>query len=175
MAEFIVMPKLGFDMREAVLVSWTKAIGDQVEKGEVVAEIESDKATLELESQVSGTLLKFLADDGDVVPVGGDLAIVGEAGEDISSLDSAAAEGAAPAEEPAQEAVKAEAPKGAEPTPSTSGTGVSEEFPGGVKATPVARRMAGEHNVDLKHVNGSGPGGRVRKADVESYLETQQT
>jgi pyruvate dehydrogenase E2 component (dihydrolipoamide acetyltransferase) len=175
MAEFIVMPKLGFDMREAVLVSWMKAIGDQVEKGEVVAEIESDKATLELESQASGTLLKFLASDGDVVPVGGNLAIVGLEGEDISSMDGGAAESAsAKTEEAAEpEPAKEEAAAPAQ-TAAPTGASVSEEFPGGVKATPVARRMAGEHKVDLKQINGSGPGGRIRKADVENYMETQQ-
>jgi pyruvate dehydrogenase E2 component (dihydrolipoamide acetyltransferase) len=190
MAEYIVMPKLGFDMREAVLVSWNKDIGDQVEKGEVVAEIESDKATLELESQASGTLLKFLATDGDVVAIGGNLAIVGKEGEDISSMDSGSAE-AAPKEAASDDADSDEAapdeakekpePKTAEKekeapaaeAEAPSGEAVSEEFPDGVKATPVARRVAQEHNVDLKQVNGSGPGGRIRKADVENFMETR--
>jgi pyruvate dehydrogenase E2 component (dihydrolipoamide acetyltransferase) len=190
MAEYIVMPKLGFDMREAVLVSWNKDIGDQVEKGEVVAEIESDKATLELESQASGTLLKFLATDGDVVAIGGNLAIVGKEGEDISSMDSGSAE-AAPKEAASDdadsdEAAPDEAKEKAEPktaekekeapaaeAEAPSGEAVSEEFPDGVKATPVARRVAQEHNVDLKQVNGSGPGGRIRKADVENFMETR--
>jgi len=94
MAEFIVMPKLGFDMREAVLVGWLKNMGDQVNKGDVVAEIESDKATLELESQVAGILLKQLHHAADVVPVGANMAIVGKAGEDVSALvgDDGAAE-----------------------------------------------------------------------------------
>jgi pyruvate dehydrogenase E2 component (dihydrolipoamide acetyltransferase) len=171
MAEYIVMPKLGFDMREAVLVSWNKEIGDQVTKGEVVAEIESDKATLELESQAAGMLLKFLAGDGDVVPVGGNLAIVGEEGEDISGMESGSPEAAAK-EEPATEEAPAESqPKAASSSSEASGEAVSEEFPGGVKATPVARRVAEEHSVDLKQVNGSGPGGRIRKADVEKFLE----
>ena len=77
MAEYIVMPKLGFDMREAELVTWLKEIGDPVEKGEIVAEIESDKATLELESQAAGTLLKKLEDENAIVPVGANIAIVG--------------------------------------------------------------------------------------------------
>lgn len=184
MAEYIVMPKLGFDMREAVLVSWNKAVGDQVEKGEVVAEIESDKATLEMESQVSGTLLQFLVNDGDVVAVGGNMAVVGEEGEDISSLDGGAAEAEKEEteEEPAKEDKKekaAEKPAKAEtkeePAKETADeSAVSEEFPGGVKATPVARRVAEEHDVDLKQVKGSGPGGRVRKADVENYLESRE-
>ena len=184
MAEYIVMPKLGFDMREAVLVSWNKAVGDQVEKGEVVAEIESDKATLEMESQVSGTLLQFLVNDGDVVAVGGNMAVVGEEGEEISTLDGGAAEAEKEEteEEPAKEDKKekaAEKPAKAEtkeePAKETADeSAVSEEFPGGVKATPVARRVAEEHDVDLKQVKGSGPGGRVRKADVENYLESRE-
>ena len=86
MAEFIVMPKLGFDMREAVLNSWLKNVGDAIEKGEIVAEIESDKATLELEAQTSGTLLHLLAESGDVMPIGANLAIVGAEGEDFSTM-----------------------------------------------------------------------------------------
>ena len=88
MAEFIVMPKLGFDMREGVLNNWLKQIGDEISTGEIVAEIESDKATLELESQVSGVLLHHLAESGDVVPIGANLAVVGEKGEDITDLIS---------------------------------------------------------------------------------------
>ena len=86
MAEYIVMPKLGFDMREGVLVGWLKRLATAVAKGDIVAEIESDKATLELESQVSGVLLHTLEEAGAVVPIGANVAIVGEAGEDISSL-----------------------------------------------------------------------------------------
>ena len=86
MAEFIVMPKLGFDMREAVLNSWLKKVGDPITKGEIVAEIESDKATLELESQATGTLLHLLAEAGDVMAIGANLAIVGADGEDFSAM-----------------------------------------------------------------------------------------
>jgi pyruvate dehydrogenase E2 component (dihydrolipoamide acetyltransferase) len=94
MAEYIVMPKLGFDMREGVLNNWLKQVGDTVTKGEVVAEIESDKATLELESQVSGVLLKLIEEPGAVVPIGANLAIVGQEGEDVSGMDGGAAGGA---------------------------------------------------------------------------------
>ncbi|MCB0017142.1 MAG: E3 binding domain-containing protein, partial [Anaerolineales bacterium] len=170
MAEFVVMPKLGFDMREGELVSWVKQVGDQVNKGDIVAEIESDKATLELESQVSGVLLKTLYEPGAVVAVGENLAIVGEAGEDVAGL----AGGAAPAapKAAAQEEVPAEAadePVAAAPAaaPVAEANG---EFPAGVKATPVARRIASENDVNLLQVSGSGPGGRVRKADVEAFL-----
>ncbi|MGH2536931.1 MAG: biotin/lipoyl-containing protein, partial [Candidatus Promineifilaceae bacterium] len=112
MAEYVVMPKLGFDMREGVLVDWLKKVGDEVSKGDILAEIESDKATLELESQVSGTLLKTLANPGDVVPVGGQLAVVGQQGEDVSAL---AGDGQAPAEEkPAEKKPEEPAEKMAE-------------------------------------------------------------
>lgn len=175
MADYIVMPKLGFDMREAELVSWLKEIGDNVEKGEIVAEIESDKATLELEAQATGVLLKKLYDEGAIVAVGDNIAIVGEEGEDVSGMNGGGA-AAAQAEEEAVEEPAAETKAPAKPeTPSPDGEtrapSTGDEFPGGVKATPVARRVADEHDVDLKRVSGSGPGGRIRKADVEAYLE----
>ena len=170
MAEFVVMPKLGFDMREGELVSWLKEVGERVEKGEVVAEIESDKATLELESQADGVLLKKLVEEGSLVPVGDNVAIVGEEGEDVSDVDGAPAE--AEVEEAEADETKAQ-PIGAakaDVTPESDGAR-GEEFPGGVRATPVARRMAREHEVDLTQVSGSGPSGRVRRADVEAHLE----
>jgi len=175
MAEFIVMPKLGFDMREAELVSWLKEEGDNVEKGEIVAEIESDKATLELEAQAGGTLLKKLEQEGAIVPVGANIAIVGEEGEDISAMEDGAGtaeEGGAGARAEEDEA-KAEAAREDKAAAPEAEAGRGEEFPGGVKATPVARRMASEHDVDLKAVSGSGPGGRVRKADVEAFMERE--
>jgi pyruvate dehydrogenase E2 component (dihydrolipoamide acetyltransferase) len=197
MAEYIPMPKLGFDMREAVLLRWLIKEGDEVKQGDIVAEIESDKATLELESPVSGTLLKFLVNDGDVAAIGANLAMVGQPGEAVSAdggKPAASAAGGKPAEAkvvdtkvespaktdrdegeakpaPAQTGGQpAEAPA-AEPMPEPS-PAVSGEFPGGVKATPVARRMAQERQVDLKQVSGSGPDGRIRRADVEAYLQS---
>jgi pyruvate dehydrogenase E2 component (dihydrolipoamide acetyltransferase) len=191
MAEYIVMPKLGFDMREAVLLNWLKNEGDEVKKGDIVAEIESDKATLELESQVSGTLLKYLVSAGDVAAIGSNLAVVGQPGEDVPAAEAAGGKpaeakvvdtkvespaktdrdeaGARPA--PAQTSGQpAEAPA-AEPAPETTAA-VSGEYPAGVKATPVARRMAQEQEVDLKQVSGSGPDGRIRRADVETFLQS---
>jgi pyruvate dehydrogenase E2 component (dihydrolipoamide acetyltransferase) len=166
MAEYIVMPKLGFDMREGVLVSWSRDVGDKIEKGDVVAEIESDKATLELESQASGTLLKLLASEGDVVPIGGQLAIVGEEGEDIAAM---LAEGGSSAP-PAGESAKAESTATqVEPRPETAVSDNNGQFPAGIRATPVARRLALERGIDLALVTGTGPSGRIRRADVENY------
>lgn len=166
MAEFIVMPKLGFDMREAVLVKWLYQLGQQVNKGDVVAEIESDKATLELESHVSGVLLHFLQEAGAVVPVGANMAVVGQANEDISGLTGGNGAAKAVVSTPAG------SPPPAPPTTTVpAGTSaISQEFPGGVKATPLARRMAKENEVDLRQVAPSGPESRIRKADVESFM-----
>jgi pyruvate dehydrogenase E2 component (dihydrolipoamide acetyltransferase) len=176
MAEFIVMPKLGFDMREGVLVGWNRDVGDTIEKGEVIAEIESDKATLELEAQAAGTLLKLLAGEGDVVPIGGNLAIVGEEGEDISDLlESGDGAAAATDEETEAESDMAAPSTTAEAQPTReeqSAQAKNGAFPDGVKATPVARRVASEKGIDLSQVKGSGPGGRIRKADVEEFDAT---
>jgi len=164
MAEFIVMPKLGFDMREGVLNQWLKNIGDPISRGEVVAEIESDKATLDLESQTEGILLKILENAGAVVPIGANMAIVGQEGEDIAGMvlkSTSSAEDSPPVAE-------AVAVVGAASVPAAAA--VSGEYPGGVKATPVARRIAAERGVPLAAVPGSGSEGRVRKADVEAYL-----
>lgn len=174
MADYIVMPKLGFDMREGVLNTWLKQIGEPVTKGEVVAEIESDKATLELEAQVAGTLLHLLHNPGDVVPVGANMAIVGEKGEDISGL--VGGNGAAPTSESVAEAEPVAAtdesyPPAPQAQPSSlpASSTPDESFPGGVKATPVARRLAEDRQIDLLQVKGSGPDGRITKADVEAF------
>ncbi len=172
MAEFIVMPKLGFDMQEAVLNNWLKAIGDPISRGEVVAEIESDKATLELESQADGVLLHTLEESGAIVPVGANLAIIGAEGEDFSDMlgsngNETKADEKQPAAETATAASTPQQPQASQPTTTTSS---SDEFPGGVKATPVARRVAQEKGIDLTQVSGSGPDGRIRKADVETFV-----
>ncbi len=169
MADFIIMPKLGFDMREGEFAGWQKEIGDMINKGDIVAEIESDKATLELESQVTGVLLATLVEAGDIVAVGANVAIVGEAGEDVSGLVSGGEESAPADEAPAAEAAAPAAPASAPAaTVEAANTAANSEFPDGVKATPVARRMAKDNDVNLLNVPFSGD--RIRKADVEAYL-----
>lgn len=183
MAEYIKMPTLGFDMEEGTMGTWLKSIGDSVSKGDVLAEIESDKVTQELQARADGILLATFANEGDAVPVGADLGIIGEDGEDISDMvaavqgdgggQSAAAEKKTAVSEPETEPepAQAEASPAAEPADNSA---VSSEFPDGVKATPVARRVAAEHNVDLTRVAGSGPDGRIRKADVEAQIGKPQ-
>lgn len=178
MADYIVMPKLGFDMREGVLNTWLKAVGDTVSKGEVVAEIESDKATLELEAHVAGTLLHLLHNPGDVVPVGANMAIVGEKGEDVSAMltgNGTAGKAAPPSSaETAQEAATSAPAAAPAPTAELPAAEADESYPGGVKATPVARRLAEEKQINLLQVKGTGPDGRITKADVESFTAAPQ-
>ena len=170
MADYVVMPKLGFDMREGVLNQWLKSIGDPIKRGEVIAEIESDKATLELESQVEGTLLHVLEKAGAIVPIGANLAIVGEEGEDYSEMLSSEAPAEAEDESPPAAAEATSAPAPGSNGSAQAAPAVSSDYPAGVKATPVARRVAEENNIDIAQVPGSGPHGRIRKADVEAYL-----
>ncbi len=169
MAEYIVMPKLGFDMREAVLSRWLKKVGDTIDKGDVVAEIESDKATLELEAQSGGTILEFMADEGDVIPVGGNLAIVGEEGEDISAMLETSPDGDGAVVQQ-MEIDHSNGDSEQQPVPVAMATSGDSLVPGGFKATPVARRIANTQGIDMSRVSGSGPGGRIRKVDVENHL-----
>ncbi len=172
MAEIIKMPKLGFDMKEGQLVSWRKTAGETVAAGEILCEIESDKATVEVESFVAGTLLELLAKEGDWIPIGAPIAIVGEAGE---SYDRAALgiEAAAPvpvdAPTPAAAAVAAEAPAPAAVIPEAEMADATG-LPDGVRASPLARKVAQERGLDIRLVKGSGPLGRILKADVENYV-----
>ncbi|MBK7897491.1 MAG: dihydrolipoamide acetyltransferase family protein [Candidatus Promineifilaceae bacterium] len=172
MAEFIKMPTLGFDMEEGTMGTWLKQVGDSVQKGDVLAEIESDKVTQELTARAEGTLLAQLVNTGDLVPVGDNLGIIGAEGEDISGMvgNGGGSSKSAAAPEPAEAQAEAAPAEAAKAAPAPAGE-LNAEFPDGVKATPVARRMAEEHAVDLSRVGGSGPGGRVRKVDVEAYLE----
>ncbi len=170
MAETIQMPKLGFDMAEGTLVRWVKQTGDQVSKGEVIAEIETDKATIEIEASAGGTVLKHLVSEGDVVPVGADIAILGEEGESVP--EGEAPPPAAKAEEEPAEEKPAETPAeqpAEEPAPADEGEEIDKRLPGGVKASPLARRMAEDKDINLKQVKGTGPGGRIVKRDIEGY------
>lgn len=168
MAEVVTMPKLGFDMAEGVLVRWVIPEGDSVERGQVLAEIETDKATVEVESAFTGVVHKHLAVEDDVLPVGVPIAVIGEAGEeiDLEALvgDEAPKVKAKPEELAPGSKTEAETPVESAPAPEGA------QFPGGVKASPVARRMAEQNGLDLIAIQGSGPGGRIVKADVQAFL-----
>ena len=166
MAKLINMPKLGFDMKEGQLVNWVKKVGDKVKHNDVVAEIESDKATVEVEVfDIEGTLLELLVKEGDIVPIGAPIAVVGEPGEkyDLAAL------GVQVSGAQAEPAPVAEAAAPAAPAPAADGDGLG--LPAGVRASPLARRIARESGIDLRQVPGTGPSGRIIRADVEAYRE----
>lgn len=166
MAETVTMPKLGFDMREGVLVRWVIAEGDAVKKGAVLAEIETDKATVEVESSHEGFLRRQLVEQGDIVPVGAPIAIVGTKDEAIDSLIPAGTAQAAPKEQTVTTAPAMEASA----APAAAAVSV-DGLPGGLRATPLARRIAEDKGIDLRQVNGSGPQGRILRRDVEAFAQ----
>ena len=168
MAEIMKMPKLGFDMAEGTLIEWTKAEGDKVSQGDVLAEIETDKVTVEIEAPVDGTILKFLVNPGDIVPVTAPILVIGEPGEKFEIPDSA---GDDEAPEPVAE------PEPAERASVEAASGMSVELPEDderIKASPVARNIAKDKNIDLRTVVGSGPGGRIVKRDVEAAVTSKK-
>lgn len=169
MADILNMPKLGFDMEEGTLVRWVKGLGESINKGDVIAEIETDKATVEVEAHMGGTILKFLAEEDSIVEVGAPIAVIGEAGEDVSNMDGS---GAPATEAPAPSATAPAAPAPTTPTataPASTNGASADGLPDGVKASPLARRMAREKGINLGQVAGSGPGGRVTKRDIEGF------
>jgi len=175
MAETIMLPQLGMNMREGTFLNWTKQVGDKIAAGDAIAEIESDKATIEVPAPNGGVLLQTLVNAGDVVQVGAPIAVVGGAGESVSApVKPAAAPGTpvatstpAPSPAPAPAAVPVVARV---PAPQVSAE--DENLPGGVRATPLARKMAEERRIELRNITGTGPNGRITKADVEAYTST---
>jgi len=174
----VVMPRLSDSMEEGTILKWLKADGDEVERGDELAEIETDKATLTYEADTSG-VLKIVAQEGDTLPIGQVIATIGEpggSGEGASAggdATRAAAEQEAPAQQVATEpppAKPAPAAPAAPSTPPAPSSPPAQSNGGGdrVKASPVAKRIARELGVELRGLQGSGPGGRIVKADVEA-------
>lgn len=164
MAETVSMPKLGFDMAEGTLVRWVRAEGETVNKGDVLAEIETDKATVEVKSPYTGTVLRQLVEEKTSVPVGTPIAIVGEPGEKVEIP-----EGGQPEEKPS-EAESAVPPAEAPATPEPAAAAAA---PGGddlLRASPLAKKMAEDAGLDLASIEGSGPKGRIVKKDVEAAV-----
>src|SRR6185312_538747 len=168
MAE-IVMPRLSDSMEEGVVLKWMKQVGDEVAVGEELVEIETDKANMAYESDVAGTLTEILAQEGDTLPIGAPIAVVGDGGgapaeEDAEDAEGPASQAAGPvtAGDPPSLPV-AEASSGRVPPTVPPAAGAER-----VKASPLARRVARDRGVDLAGVEGSGPGGRIVKADVEA-------
>jgi len=168
MATPLPMPKLGLTMEEGTILKWRKGEGEAVEKGEIILDIQTDKVEYEVESPDGGLLLKTLAGEGDVVPCGTDIAVIGEAGEDISSFGSTSAKAPVETESEAAEAPPTPPPAPA-PAPAPAAPVATQPAPTGrVFASPAARRVARELGIDYRTLKGSGPGGRIVQADVRA-------
>lgn len=153
MAAPIVFPNLGSGMEEGLLLNWTKQVGDTIKDGDVIAEIETDKTTVEVPVAASGVIVQLIGEPGQTLKVG---AVIGYV--------EAGAAGTSPAAEAPAAAANGSAPAATAPVADEDGN-----LPDGVKASPVARKMASERKIDLKTVAGTGPGGRITKSDIESY------
>ncbi len=199
MANPIEMPKLSDTMEEGVLSAWLVDEGEEVSAGDVLAQVETDKATMDLEAFDEGVLLKQVIDEGEAVPIGELIAVIGEEGEDISEIiGDAGGDGAAtvesepeveepePEPEEPEPAPKPEPEVEPEPAPEPTGDGqlrerTPEPVPAGtdaegrrIKASPLARRIAQEHDIKLERVDGSGPEGRIVRRDVEARIEERE-
>ncbi len=174
MAEVILMPRLSDTMTEGVIAEWHKKVGDPVKKGDLLAEVETDKATMELESYKDGTLLHIGIDKGGKLQVNDLLAIIGKPGEDISSLINSSLPVAAGTNGKPSHA-EPEITKASIEQPQTTVQTASVVSPEDerVKASPLAKKIAKEKGVDLKMLQGSGDGGRIIKADIDNYKSGQ--
>ena len=169
MAELITMPKMSDTMTEGVIVKWNVKVGDSVKSGDIMAEVETDKATMDMEVYSKGIVLHLVVQEGDAVPVDGPIAVVGKEGEDFQALLSAApaASPSAPVSEVAPEAPAApvSAPVSAPAAPAAPAPSSND---GRLKASPLARKIAEEKGIDLSHINGTGENGRIVKRDLDN-------
>lgn len=175
MATEVKMPKLGIDMVEGSISKWLKQEGDSVKAEEAIAEVETDKSTVEMPAPEDGVLLKIAVGEGDLVPVGAVVAYIGKAGEAVPggggsqpASNGQAGDGKQKAESGTQKVEAAPAPVAPTPPPSSAPAPTSADSD--IKASPVAKRLAEQEGIDLGKVKGTGPGGRITKEDVEQAL-----
>ena len=170
----ITMPRLSDTMQEGTIARWLKSPGDKVNKGEILGEIETDKATMDLEAYDTGVLEQILVQEGATVPIGQPIAIIGSgAGREASPKQEEPATVSAASSEPTEQA---------DPATSASASYIQRESVAAgessdgtrIKASPLARRIAEEYSVDLRQVQGTGPGGRIVRDDIEDVLEQQR-
>ncbi len=184
MAKTLVMPQMGYDMDAGTLLRWLKQEGEEVERGEPIAEIETDKVNLEIESFDSGVVRKHLVTEGQTVPVGEAIAIIGGADEPLDLPDlngkqpEPAPKAAPPPQAEAQVPVASAVSQPAAVSPNQQSQPqdqVIDRAPGErVRASPLVRRLAAEHGIDLTRVRGTGPGGRIIKVDVMPLIGQPQ-
>lgn len=182
MATKVIMPKLSPTMEEGQISRWLKKEGDKVSMGEPLAEIDTDKATMEMQALANGVLRKILIDEGQAAPLGQTIAVIGEPNEDISSFLSEAP-AATPKEEKKEEPVQEQEKPAPQPQPQAATATAAQPArvdngqppataagSGRMVVSPLAARMAAEAGIDLRSLQGSGPGGRIVKRDIEAAL-----
>lgn len=190
MAEVVNMPRLSDTMEEGTVAKWHKQVGDAVEEGDLLAEIETDKATMDFEAFQEGTLLYIGVEEGDTAPVDNILAILGEEGEDYQHLLEGGGQEAKGAEDTQDDSASdqdkeasSETPSAGEkrasqseaPTPAESeGSTASKTSSGRLKASPLAKKLAQDKGIDLVQVEGSGEGGRIVKRDIDEFKPQEQ-
>ena len=186
----VTMPSMGADMTEGTIVKWLKSEGDQVARGDKLAEVETDKTVVEMEAYADGLLRKIVVSEGSLVQVGAVIAFIGDAGDDVPEVSVASPAASAASAAPA---AASETPDSPAPVPAASAAAVPAPAPAPVqpaapapppaptpaaapavvgtrvKATPIARKIAEEKGIDVAAVPGTGPGGRITKSDVENF------
>ena len=166
MATSIVMPQMGYDMQEGTVLKWRKQEGDEVARGDIIAEIETDKATVEFEAFTGGVLRKIVVEEGVTIPVGELIAVITAPDEALPDDLIASSDTPAPAEAPTVATPAPAVPDAPERAPASDGE---------VRASPIARRLAKERGIDLSSINGTGPGGRIVEDDVLAHQESPTT
>jgi pyruvate dehydrogenase E2 component (dihydrolipoamide acetyltransferase) len=173
----VIMPKMGDAMEEGTLLKWLKSEGEEVSEGDPIAEIETDKVTMELEAEDEGTLAQLIADEGQDVPVGEAIAFIQGEGEEVPERSEGGGEAEEEAEEGGEEdgggaqvtATETEAPETEEETGGQEADGRAD---GHFRASPIVRRLAEENDLDLSKIDGSGPAGRIVERDVRAAMES---
>jgi len=164
MANIVEMPKLGFDMAEGTLVSWIAEEGQDITKGDVLADIETDKATVQVESSFTGIVHKHLVEENKTIPIGTPIAVIADKGEDVD-LEALLKQASKPDKPSSPPPETASAEK--QPAPQLQNTGTDDEF---IKASPLAKKIAADAGIKLSSISGTGPEGRIVKRDVEKHL-----
>ena len=169
MAEIVTMPRLSDTMTEGTVAKWHKKVGDKVKEGDLLAEIETDKATMEFESFQEGVLLHIGVEEGGTAPVDSILAILGKEGEDISSLLDGDKKAPETTQEKKEDAKEEEKPSSTSAYQADDADEVVESDGRRIKISPLARKLAKEQGIDITQLKGTGEGGRIVKRDIENY------
>jgi pyruvate dehydrogenase E2 component (dihydrolipoamide acetyltransferase) len=176
----VIMPKMGDAMEEGTLLKWLKSEGEEVSEGDAIAEIETDKVTMELEAEDAGTLAQLIADEGQDVPVGDAIAFIQGEGEEVPERSEGGGEAEEEAAEGGEEdgggaqatATETEAPEEEEAEEEAATQEADGRADGHFRASPIVRRLAEENDLDLAKIDGSGPAGRIVERDVRAAMES---